>query len=135
VQPELRHRRPVASQCHRRCPATPTLPLEVSNLLAPLIWSLLPWLARDCSLELPHTAISPPRRVQRPLVLPHRRNAHGRVCQTALNVPELAPSLWSPIVASSLVSGELSPWDRAAPPRLGPAPVVRSRASVRDRAV
>jgi hypothetical protein len=70
---------------------TPTLLLEVSNLLVPLIWSLLPCLAHDCSPELPRAAVSPPRRVQRPLVLPRWRDAHGRVRQTALNAPELNP--------------------------------------------
>jgi hypothetical protein len=89
AQPELRHRRPVASLRHRRCTVTPALPLEVSNLPAPLIWSLLSWLARDCSPELLRAAVSPPRRVQHPLVLPRRSNAHGRVCQTALNAPEI----------------------------------------------
>jgi hypothetical protein len=75
---------PVASLCHRRCPVTPALPFVVSNLTVPLIWPLPPWLTRDCSPELPCTAVSPPRRVQRPLVLPRRRDAHGRVHQTAL---------------------------------------------------
>jgi hypothetical protein len=75
---------------------TPALPLEVSNLLAPLIRSLLHWLARDYSPELPRTAVSPPRRVQHPLVLPRRRDAHGRVRQTALNAPELAPKPLEP---------------------------------------
>jgi hypothetical protein len=64
MQPELCHRRPVASLRHRRCTVTPALPLEVSNLLAPLIWSLPPWLACDCSPELPRAAVSPPRSVQ-----------------------------------------------------------------------
>jgi hypothetical protein len=135
VQPEFRHRRPVTSLRHRRCPVTLVLPLEVSNLPAPLIWQLLPWLARDCSPELPRTAISPPRLVQRPLVLPRRRDAHGRVRQTALNARELAPKPLEPC--------------RGQPPRLrralamGPsgatapmsAPAVRSRAAVRDQAV
>jgi hypothetical protein len=75
---------------------TPVLPLEVSNLPAPLFWSLLPWLARDCSPELPRVAVSPPRRVQRPLVPPRRRDAHGRVRQTALNAPELVPKPLEP---------------------------------------
>jgi hypothetical protein len=79
AQPELRHRRPVASLRHRSYPVTPALPLEVSNLPVSLIRSLLPWLARYCSPELPCTAVCPPRRVQRPLVLPRRRDAHGRV--------------------------------------------------------
>jgi hypothetical protein len=96
AQSELRHRRPVASLRHRRCPVTPALPLEVSNMPAPLIRSLLPWLARDCSLELPRAAVNPPRRVQRPLVLPCRRDAHVRVCQTALNAPKLVPKPLEP---------------------------------------
>ena len=96
AQPEVRHRRPVVSLHHHSCPVIPTLPLEVSNLLAPLIWPLLPWLARDCLPELPHAAVSPPHRVLRPLVLPRRRDAHGRVRQTALNAPELAPKPLEP---------------------------------------
>jgi hypothetical protein len=76
VQSELRHRRPVEPMRLRRCFAMPALVLEVSNLLVPLIWSLLPYLAYDCSPELPRAAVSPPRRVQRPLVLPRRREAH-----------------------------------------------------------
>jgi hypothetical protein len=56
---------------------TPALPLEVSNLPMPLIWPLLPWLARDFSLELLRAADSLPRRVQCPLVLPRQRDAHG----------------------------------------------------------
>jgi hypothetical protein len=96
VQPELRHRHRVVSLRLRRCPVTPALPLEVSNLPAPINWLLLPWLARDCSPELPRAPISLPRRVQRPLVLPRRRDAHGRVRQTALNAPELAPKPLEP---------------------------------------
>jgi hypothetical protein len=91
VQSKLRHRRPVEPLRLRRCFATLALLLEVSNLLVPLIWSLLPCLARDCSPELPRATVSPPRRVQRPLVLLRRRDAHGRVRQTALNAPELNP--------------------------------------------
>jgi hypothetical protein len=77
VQPELRHRRPVASMCLRRCPVPPALPLKVSNLPAPLFPYVLHWLSRNCSPELPRAAVSPPRRVQRPLVLPRRRGALG----------------------------------------------------------
>jgi hypothetical protein len=86
----------------RRVPAPPPLPrdsnasLEVSNLPAPLIRPLLPWLARDCSPELPRASVSLPRCVQRPLVLPCQRDAHGRVCQTALNAPELVPNPLEP---------------------------------------
>jgi hypothetical protein len=75
---------------------TLALSLKVSNLPSPLIWSLLPWLARDYSLELPRAAVSPPRRVQRPLVLPRRRDAHGRVRQTTLYAPELVPKPLEP---------------------------------------
>jgi hypothetical protein len=96
VEPELRHRRPVASLRHRRCPMTLAFPLEVSNLPAPLIQPLLPWLARDCSPELLRATVSPPRRVQRPLVLPRRRDAPGRVRQIALNAPELVPKPMEP---------------------------------------
>jgi hypothetical protein len=75
---------------------TPALPLVVSNLPAPLIWPLLPWLARDCSSELPCATVSPPRSVLRPLMPPRRRDAHGRVRQTALNAPELVPKPLEP---------------------------------------
>jgi hypothetical protein len=75
---------------------TPALPLKVSNMLAPLIWSLLLCCSRDCSPELSRAAVSPPRRVQRPLVLPCRREGHGRVRQTTLNGPELAPKPLEP---------------------------------------
>jgi hypothetical protein len=76
VQSELHHHRPIEPLRLRRCFATPALLLEVSNLSVPLIWPLLSCLARDCSLELPRAAVSPPRHVQRPLVLPRRREAH-----------------------------------------------------------
>jgi hypothetical protein len=58
AQPELRRRHPVASLCLRRCPVPPALPLKVSNLLAPLFPCVLHWLARNCSPELPRTAVS-----------------------------------------------------------------------------
>jgi hypothetical protein len=74
-----------------RCPMTPALPFKVSNPPEPLIWSLLLCCSRDCSPELSHAAVSPPRRVQRLLVLPRQRDTHGRVRQTALNTLELAP--------------------------------------------
>jgi hypothetical protein len=96
VQPELLRRRPVASLRLRRCPVTPALPLKVSNPPAPLIWSILLCCSRDCSLELSRAAVSPPRRVQRLLVLPRRRDAHGRVRQTTLNTPELIPKPLEP---------------------------------------
>jgi hypothetical protein len=77
AQPELHHRRPVTSLCLRRCPMPPVPPRKVSNLLAPLFPCVLHWLARNCSLELPRAAVSLPRRVQRPLVLPRRHGALG----------------------------------------------------------
>ena len=77
MQSELRHRRPVEPLRLRCCFVMPALLLEVSNLPVPSIWSLLPCLVRDCSSELPRTAVSPPRHVQCPLVLPRRRNDHG----------------------------------------------------------
>jgi hypothetical protein len=63
AQPELRHRRPVASLCLRRCPVPPAFPRKVSNLLAPLFPYVLHWLARNCSPELPRAAVSSSRRV------------------------------------------------------------------------
>jgi hypothetical protein len=135
MQPELRHCSPEASLCLRRCPVTPVFPLKVSNLPAPLFPCVLPWSSRDCSLELIRAAVSPPRRGLRPLVSPCRLCAHGRVRRTTLSAPKLFPSLWSPVVASPLISGEFSPRDRAAPPHWCPTPAVRSRASVRDRVV
>jgi hypothetical protein len=89
TQPEPRRHRPeVPPHLHRR-PRAPEFTLKVSNLPAPLIRPLLPFCPRDCSPELICAAVSPPRRVQRPLVLSHQRDAHGRVRQTALNAPEL----------------------------------------------
>jgi hypothetical protein len=77
AQPELRHRRPVASLCLRRCPVPPAFPRKVSDLPAPLFPCVLHWLAHNFSPELPRTAVSPPRHVQRPLVLPRQRGALG----------------------------------------------------------
>jgi hypothetical protein len=96
AQPEPHRRRPVISLRLRCCSVTPALPLKVSNLPVPLIWSLLLCCSRDCSPELSRTAVSPPRRMQRPLVLPRRHESHGRVRQTALNAPELAPKPLEP---------------------------------------
>jgi hypothetical protein len=62
---------------HRRCPVTPSFPLDVKNLRAPLISCVLPCCSRDCSPEQSSATVSPPLRVQRPLVLPHRRGALG----------------------------------------------------------
>jgi hypothetical protein len=110
AQPELRHHRPVASLCLRRCPVPPAFPRKVSNLLVPLFPCVLHWLARNCSPELPRAAVSPPRRVQRPLVpsAEFARSPWARLGQP--------PSLWCPAVAGLLVSGEFPPRDRAAPP-------------------
>jgi hypothetical protein len=55
----------------------PALLLKVSNLPAPLFPCVLHWLTCNCSPELPRAAVSPRRRVQRPLVLPRRRGALG----------------------------------------------------------
>jgi hypothetical protein len=55
----------------------PALPLKVSNIPVPLLPYVMHWLASNCSPELPRAAVSPPRRVQRPLVLPRRRGALG----------------------------------------------------------
>jgi hypothetical protein len=96
AQPEPRRCCPVVSLCLRHCSVTPALPLKVSNPPAPLIWSLLLCCSRDCSSELSRAAVSPPRRVQRSLVLPRQREGHGRVRQTALNAPELAPKPLEP---------------------------------------
>jgi hypothetical protein len=96
AQPEPRRHRPVVPPHLRRPPRTPEFELEVSNLPVPLIRPLPPWLARDCLPKLRHAAVSPPRRVQRPPVLLRRRDAHGRVCQTALNAPELVPKPLEP---------------------------------------
>jgi hypothetical protein len=74
----------------------PALPLKVSNPLVPLIWLFLLCFSRDCSPELSRAAVSPPRRVQRPVVLLCHREGHGRVRQTALNTPELAPKPLEP---------------------------------------
>jgi hypothetical protein len=77
AQPELRHSRPVEPLCLRRCFTTPALLLEVSNLPAPLIWSLLHWLARDCSPEQSSAAVSPLRRGLGSLVPLRRYEGHG----------------------------------------------------------
>jgi hypothetical protein len=77
AQLELRHRRPVVSLCLRRCPVPPAFPCKVSNLPVPLFPCVLHWLAHNCSSELPRAAVSPPRRVSRPLVLLRRRGALG----------------------------------------------------------
>jgi hypothetical protein len=89
AQQEPRRRQSEAPSHPRRPPSPPEFALEVSNLPTPLIRLLLPFCPRDCSPELICAAVSPPRRVQRPLVLLCQRDAHGRVHRTALNAPEL----------------------------------------------
>jgi hypothetical protein len=89
AQPKPRLRRPEVPPHLRHPPRALEFALEVSNLPAPLIRPLLPFYPRDCSPELIGAAVSPPRRVQRPLVLLRQRDAHGRVRQTALHAPEL----------------------------------------------
>jgi hypothetical protein len=96
AQPEPHRRRPILSLRHHHCFVIPALPLKVSNPLVPLIWSLLLCCSCDCSLELSRATVSSPCRVQHPLVLPHRHEGHGRVRQTALNTPELAPKPLEP---------------------------------------
>jgi hypothetical protein len=96
VQPEPHRRRPEVPPHLRRPPHSPEFALEVSNLPAPLIRSLLPFCPHDCSPELIRAAVSPPRRVQCPLVLPRQHDTHGRVHQTALNAPELFPKPLEP---------------------------------------
>jgi hypothetical protein len=96
AQPEPHRRRPVVSLHLHRCSVTPSLPLKVSNPPTPLFWSLLLCCPRDCSPELSRAVVSPPRRVQRLLVLPRRCEGHGRVRQTALNAPGLAPKPLEP---------------------------------------
>jgi hypothetical protein len=95
--------------------------LEVSNLPVPLIWSSSLYSSRDCSPEQSSATVSPLCRGLRPLVPLRQREGHGRVRQPGLRL-EQSPSPGSPVVAGLLVSGELSPRDRAAAPRLGPAP-------------
>jgi hypothetical protein len=91
AQPESRRHHPVEPLRLRHCFTTPALPLKVSKLPVPLIRSFPLCLARDCSPELLRAAVSLPRRVQRPLVPPHRREGHGRVRQTAQIAPRLVP--------------------------------------------
>jgi hypothetical protein len=103
----------------------------VSNLPAPLIRQLLPFCPCDCSLELIHAAVSPPCRVQRPLVLSRQRDADGRVRQTALNAPELFPKPLeprygrSPRLRRALAAGPSS----ATAFRFGPQPLDLGRPS------
>jgi hypothetical protein len=100
-----------ASQRHRCCPVTPSLPLEVRNLHAPLISCVLPCSLRNCSPEQASVAVNPPFRVQRPLVLPCRRGGHGRVRQTPLIAPRLVPEPLvtyrgrSPLLRRALAAG------------------------------
>jgi hypothetical protein len=62
--PEPHRRRPIESLRLRHCFAMPALPLKVSNLPVPLIWSFQLCCSRDCSPEQPHAAVSPPRMVR-----------------------------------------------------------------------
>jgi hypothetical protein len=68
AQPESLRRRLVASLWLRRCFVTPALPLKVSNLLVPLIWSSPLCCSRDCSPEQSRVVVSLPRRGLRSLV-------------------------------------------------------------------
>jgi hypothetical protein len=96
----LHSRAPPPSPC--RVPAPPSLPRDSSasprgeQPAHALNLAFIAWLARDCSPELPHAAVSPPRCVQCPLVLPRRCDAHGRVRQTTLNALELVPKPLEP---------------------------------------
>jgi hypothetical protein len=117
AQSELRHlhlSRPCATVV---APWLHHFPSRWENLPAPLISCALPCCSLDCSPEQSSTVVSPPLRVQRPPLLPRRCGALGWVRQITLKTPEPPPNLWSPTVASLLVSGELPPQDRAAPPR------------------
>jgi hypothetical protein len=84
-------RRPVAPPHPRYSPSVPEFALEVSNLPMPLFRQVSPQCPRNSSPELICTAVSPPRRVLRPLVPSCRFCAHGGVCQIALSAFELFP--------------------------------------------
>jgi hypothetical protein len=60
AQSKPRRRRPEVPPHLCRPPRAPEFALEVSNLPAPLIRSLLPFCPRDCSPELIRAAVSPP---------------------------------------------------------------------------
>jgi hypothetical protein len=76
----------------------------------------------NCSSEL----VVPPRdffhRSLRSLAPPCRFCAHGRVRRVTLNVSDPFPKPLEPRHGRPLLSGEPSPRDQAAPPRLGPDP-------------
>jgi hypothetical protein len=91
AQPEPRCHRPIESLLLRRCFATPSLPLKVSNPPVPLIWSSPLCSSRDCSPEQSSAAVSPPRRGLHSLLPPRQREGHSRVRQTALIAPRLVP--------------------------------------------
>jgi hypothetical protein len=135
VQPESAAVAPVEPLCLRRCFATPTLLLEVSNLPVPLIWLSSLYSSRDCSSEQSSAAVSALRRGLRPLVPLRRRVGHGRVRQTSLIASRLVPE---PLVPCRGRSARLrqtlavGPSGATAP---NPALVVRSRPSVRDQMV
>jgi hypothetical protein len=122
AHPEPHRHRPVEPMRLRRCFATPALLLEVSNLPVPLIWSSPLYSSRDCSPEQSSVAVSPLHRGLRPLVPLRQREGHGRVRQITRIAPRLVPKPQEPHRSRLLVSGELSPRDRAAPPHLGLAP-------------
>jgi hypothetical protein len=111
-----RRRRPEAPPHPHRPPSAPEFALEVSNLLLPLIRPLLSFCPHNSLPELIRAAASPPHRVPRSLVLLRRRGAHGRVRQIALSAFELFPKPLEPHHGHPLVSGETSPWSRAASP-------------------
>jgi hypothetical protein len=89
AQPEPRRRRPVESLRLRRCFATPSLPLKVSNPLVPLIWSSPLCCSRNCSPEQSSAAVSPPCCGLRSLMPLRQREDHGRTRQ----IPPIAPGL------------------------------------------
>jgi hypothetical protein len=114
---------------HRCCPVTPSLPLEVRNLHAPLISCVLPCCSRDCSPEQSSAAVSLPLCVQRPLVLPRRHEGYGRVRQTPLIAPRLVPE---PLVPGRGRSPRLRRAPAAGPsgataPKFAPLPLDPSR--------
>jgi hypothetical protein len=91
MQPESAIVAPSIPLCLRRCFATPTLLLEVSNLLVPLIWSSPLYSSRDCSPEQSSVVVSPLCGGLRPLVPLRQREGHGRVRQIARIAPRPVP--------------------------------------------
>jgi hypothetical protein len=76
---------------------------------------------RNCSPELVVLPRDFSHRGLCSLAPPCRFCTHGRVRRVALNVPDPFPKPLEPRRGCPLVSGEPSPWDRAAPPRSCPA--------------